>query len=427
MPERYHDSPRGTNFDPETGKLYVFTPDSVTVMRGWPQPLAWRKRRSRRPQWTHVRPVISVSAGDLGPWIRDLEEDRVTFTGTVDDFLTPQEKAGFRLRDLALLRWEDRIPREIRDLIAPVPQRQWHLLSFLARCGPAAADLTASDPALAWMLASNWAFHRPAVRQPLRSARALLRRGRRRREILVWLGFPGTEAACHVLRKVSPRALDVPTLLYLRDSLADPGVRKLLAHAPRLNREALRIVTDPELRPRVTASFLADLSERPDHGLRPEVARQLRDCVAMHRLVAPGGREPAPFRSYVQLGARHDELAAALGRPGADGLDFGLDLDAPFPTPPVQGSQVILPLTTARQLLAEGREQHNCAASYVERVARQQRAYVYRVLWPERCTLALERQGERWVPGDLRRAANEPVSDATRRVVAEWLAARRAG
>lgn len=427
MTDRYRPSTRGTNFDPDTGKLYVFTPDSVTVMVGWPRPQAWRKRRSRRPGWAHVRPELDLSGGDLSQWIRDLEANRIGYD--IDDTvsLSARELAGFRLRDLALLRWEDRIPRPIRDLVARFGTRQWHVLSFLARCGPAAADLTAADPALAWALASNWAFHRPAVRQPLRSARALLRTGRRRREISGWLGFPPTEASCRVLRKVTLDALTVPTLLYLRDSLADPRAQKMLAHAPRLNAGVLRIATDPELRGRVTPALLDDVARRTGDARRPESAYLLRDYLAMHRLLRAGGRDPEPLGSLAQLHARHDELVDELGTAGIDARDLGVDLDAPFPPPPVQGSQVIVPLTTMRQLLDEGREQRNCAASYGERVAQQRRAYVYRVLWPERCTLALEWQGGRWVPGDLRRAGNQPASDATRTIVHEWLAARRVG
>lgn len=54
---------RGTIFKSETGKLYLFEPGSITVMRAWP-PVAWKKSRSNL-QWVHVRPKIVVRSRDI--------------------------------------------------------------------------------------------------------------------------------------------------------------------------------------------------------------------------------------------------------------------------------------------------------------------------------------------------------------------------
>ena len=102
----------------------------------------------------------------------------------------------------AWLRWHATIPAEIRQIVHHFPERQWHMLSFLARCGEAAYDLTAANPALAFALASNWVYHCPPVRRPPRAARALLQRGKKQRDVLVWLVFPGTKAARKMLVKV---------------------------------------------------------------------------------------------------------------------------------------------------------------------------------------------------------------------------------
>jgi hypothetical protein len=85
-----------------------------------------------------------------------------------------------------------------------------------------------------------------------------------------------------------------------------------------------------------------------------------------------------------------------------------------------------VPICSGRELAEEGRLQSNCVASYWERIAIRQRAYIYRVLAPERCTLSLTRVGERWVQSELLRACNRPASEATRRAVAAWLASRAA-
>ncbi|NIP98238.1 MAG: hypothetical protein GWO24_34440, partial [Akkermansiaceae bacterium] len=72
------------------------------------------------------------------------------------------------------------------------------------------------------------------------------------------------------------------------------------------------------------------------------------------------------------------------------------------------------PLTTRSQLRAEGRAQSNCVASYSRRV-KNGALYVYRVLWPERCTLSLvKRRNGLWVLGELKTAHNSRASAKTR-------------
>jgi hypothetical protein len=189
----------GTIFQKSRGKLFSFDVSSISVMAVWPKPLAWRK--TRRRGWYHYRPKITIPAGPLDAVVRiqpahpgpDGEQDRPPVVEPLFPF------------ELAWRRWYDRIPVEVRNAIAPFRSRHWQLLSLVARCGNAALDLLIANPALAYALASNWIFHKPAVQRPLRSARALLAKGKRQRDILEWLSFPATEAFRKLLMKVSPK------------------------------------------------------------------------------------------------------------------------------------------------------------------------------------------------------------------------------
>ena len=397
----------GTVFKEETGKLYVFTSGSITVLKGWP-PEAWKKTRSN-PNWVRFRPEIAVPCRDIDARIRQFEH--------------PEEEGGqlllpldalLRPRELAWLKWYATIPQEARELARRLPTRQWHLLSFLARCGKAAFDLSASNPALAYALASNWVFHRPAVQRPLRSVRALLGPGKRQREACAWLGFPETEASRKTLNKVVHKAINVSGLLYLRQSMADADAQKALSHLQRLNAGAIRIITDPGLFPLATPRLLQEVAHCREEDSRPKAAYLLRDSAAMQRLLFGGSLNFAPVGHINELAATHDSLIEDLNRAEC------LDRDIAFPSPPVKGSEFIVPVTSARELVKEGREQHNCVASYMKRVALQQRVFIYRVLWPERCTLSVSRHGDRWVLSELMRACNEQPSPKTREVVAEW-------
>jgi len=396
----------GTVFAPENGKLRLFKPGKISVLLAWPEPMALKKERSC-PNWVHFRPEISIPRGDIEGRIRRLE--------------TPADGGGQLLLRFCMsskekescdwLRWYAKIPEEIRDLVSRFRSRQWHVLSMLARCGEAALDLTASNPALAYALASNWVYHRPAVQRPLRSARALLKK--KQRKILAWLGFPGTQSARKTLAKIVHKAIDVPTLLYVRQAMADPTMFGVMSNL-RLNAGAIRIATDPELLPVASPTLLDEIAHRREEDQRAKAAYILRDSAAMYRLLV--GRELEAVRCLSELRDLHEALIDDLSRARA------LDTDIPFPPPPVPGSDCIVPITNARDLADEGRAQHNCVASYVERVAVRQRVYIYRVLWPERCTLALTRRGNTWVPSELKRACNLPPSEATQRAVQQWLA-----
>jgi hypothetical protein len=323
--------------------------------------------------------------------------------------------------DLAWRHWCDRIPVEIRNAIAPFRSRHWHLLSFVARCGDAARDLLLGNPVLAYALASNWIFHKPAVQRPLRSARALLAKGKKQRDILEWLNFPATEAFRKMLMKVSPKSVTVPALFYLRQQASTPDAMKALSHVPRINASVIRIATDPELLPYAAPNLLAEISTPSLTDERPEAAYILRDTLDMLRTLAPD-RTPAPVTSARALHELHETLITELNRrnPPAPALP-----DPPFPAPPLKGTDDIVPLTDAQQLAEEGFLQRNCVASYIYRVTAL-KTYIYRVLAPERCTLAVVKKRDRWVLAELKLAGNGAASPATREAVQQWIASRSA-
>jgi hypothetical protein len=92
----------------------------------------------------------------------------------------------------------------------------------------------------------------------------------------------------------------------------------------------------------------------------------------------------------------------------------------PFPAPPVEGTDTIVPLRNALELVVEGRDQHNCVASY-ERLARRGDVALYRVTAPERATLSLVPDGRKWKVSELKGTCNRRVSSATRTAVNRWL------
>jgi hypothetical protein len=143
----YRTSRPGTVFKPETGKLYVFRPDNISVMIAWPKPRAWRKTSSH-PTWVHLRPTISIPERDIEGQIHQLEtlgyvsrQLLLPFCGPpvpADEngqlFLpccVPPRKVEFHGTGLAWLRWYATIPLRIRELVSRFPNRQWHMRGIL--------------------------------------------------------------------------------------------------------------------------------------------------------------------------------------------------------------------------------------------------------------------------------------------------------
>jgi hypothetical protein len=72
-------------------------------------------------------------------------------------------------------------------------------------------------------------------------------------------------------------------------------------------------------------------------------------------------------------------------------------------------------------LVEEARQQHNCVLGYRDEIALKRNFYLYRVLEPQRCTLALRKHSDSWRIAELRSVCNEPADISVRRSVQKWL------
>ena len=168
---------------------------AIAVLKPWPVLLAFKRNFREAPSgWQHFRPDLDLRTGYLG--LRSLRySTRVPYEDRSPQMLRfARDEAD---KASACKCFLESVPADVAKSVSRFPQRQWHLVALAARC-PGALDLMQSSPALAVCLASNWAFHRPAVPQPMRSARALIRRPQP--EIAAWLMWvvpqaPPTRAA----------------------------------------------------------------------------------------------------------------------------------------------------------------------------------------------------------------------------------------
>ncbi len=404
----------------KNGKLYLFGRRGVFVLKLWPSPRCWWKPPAR--EWCHKRPAFRFRPSWLAkeflgsrppPFFLSEEEG-------CDGQLPlpfPTDESWQRGR-AAIQGFFDAIPKSVRAIVAPFPSRQWHLLSLLARC-PGAVELARSAPVIAWLLANNFEFHRPAVKQPMRAARSWVRRPRR--ELIQWLGFPASSVK--ILSRIVPAAVSIRQMIALRSALADPAVLKLLGHLPIINAGVMAIVELPALRAHVEPKLLLEVAASPHERVTPDCAPNLEWFLDLaEELDLPvSARRFITTRSVMSAIAEAQWLQDALFWRRLRARDPLSLRHAQFPKPPFLPSAGISPLTDAAALIEEGRVQNNCVGDCASMVIAG-RFYFYRVESPERATLELCKSAARgWVVGQVKAKNNGPVTGQTRAFIDAWI------
>jgi len=394
---------RAPGFRFKEGKLYVFTEDGVMILETWPVLRAIRKYEGRswqeftptfrvvqpyRPRRAKISPQLEL---DLGPVAAKLPE------------LSPAQQ-----RKRAFDRFRFSLPRAIAARVEKFQSRQWALLRlFKARAET--LEFAQQNPALCFALANFRCFIQASLDDAVGMSAC------RQRDIAGWLGFPPTEGTARILAKLKPESASVELLDPLRDALQDAGFARTLAHLPELNAGVVAIAANPELRAAVTPKLLHEVAGIPSEKYLADTATLIRDTLRMFFRVNPQRSRPQ-FQSLARVREMHDDVSVQYLRIEDPSL-----VAFRFPRPPLRGTTDIVPICTAEELVAEGREQSNCVATYAERVQSRQ-TFIYRVLKPERATLSIVRgpDGD-WRIGELQRRANSGISDLTRHLVQSWL------
>ncbi|NLF04633.1 MAG: hypothetical protein GX593_06490 [Actinomycetales bacterium] len=139
------------------------------------------------------------------------------------------------------------------------------------------------------------------------------------------------------------------------------------------------------------------------------------EALDLDEVLRPGSEA----RLAAERGARVDRFVEwGLGPLG---LNMG-ELDGvELPEPRLKGDATIVPVRNARELVNEGLLMRHCAANLLS-LAMGGGIAVYRVLEPERATLAVRQMFGEIAIQDLALADNAAPSEPTRRRVEEWFA-----
>ena len=311
------------------------------------------------------------------------------------------------------------IPKYVRDLVTRFNDRHWQLLSMIARCGKPAVELLRSNPALGYMLANNWVFHKPAVKKPIRAIRGKLKR--KQKQILKWLGFPGTNTMRRILEKIPHYLINIQNLLYLRDAFRDtPECIKMLSYVPRINTQIFKIVSYRNLFEAVTPKLFREVSCMRPARKRYGVYYHLRDTVRIRDRIARYGEGVIDlklqsakhiYRIHDELVQQHNLLVRTREMPDVALAENDLrNLDGHIEA-----------IRTSKELMKEGDEMHHCVGSYVESAIVNRRFAYFRVLAPERCTLEVSKNTRNWEINQIHTSGNGIPTEQTIDLVKRWL------
>ena len=272
-------------------------------------------------------------------------------------------------------------PTEIFNAAMQFPERRWQALCFLSRC-PEAIDLFNSNPAILFCVANNWVFHTPAVKNPMRAGRALIKR--KQRDILKWLGFSATDKVRRILAKIPTSEITVERLLYLREALNCDYETNVLSHLPTLNKEVLRILCDPRISKSLTYSALEQIAN-DDHKV--SFVPNIINLLSINKMITETGK---PNRVLINQVDKIETEYLKLTNQFCNLKQTPATDNILFPSPPYKGSKDIQPLLNKVSLDAEGQAMQNCVATRLNQIM-SGLEYIYHVNLPIQATLSVRR------------------------------------
>jgi len=392
----------------EGDRLVFETHGRAFALRSWPRLEAFR--RGAGGAWT---PTDRYADEILSCWWRlepGAAPERDPFSVLTGTGRAPSLKPGRVDQFWPAYVFFERIPEPLLREASRFRSRRWHLLRLFS-ADPRFFELCLSNPGLAFALASAWRL------RPSGAGGAEALPGRivewKRRDILGWLGFPGTGAAERTLRKIEPVALDIGRLLRLRGLMAEAEAQAMLSRLPSINCLAIDALAAPRSRALLTPRLLAELADRD--------CEECPSCYDSHLIEgfdrisglsrALGLARPRdPFVSLARLWRCQDELAARVKR--RLWAERAATATRAFAAPPFAGDAEIVPIRTEAELFAEGLEMENCVPTYLGEILKG-KAYFYRVLSPQRATLLVKREpgGERstWDCAEIEGPRNTPI------------------
>jgi len=339
------------------GRLYRYSANEELIVRLWPNTRIWTKRRCSDGLDAKC-PDLSLSS-----WRRIVRRNLPLRGDSHLERMLLDLDHRARVLQAALAS----VPGEVMEVVVRFRHRQFAMLSLLSHC-PGSGDLVRSSPALAFLIADAETLVDITMSKTRASGMVRLRQ----RDALEALGFPGTESAARILRRVPVRSVSRENLHAVRRLLHRRDAGRFLRQLPRINSGVIAILSCGALLQDLQMSLLHEVSNRPAEDRVATTHQKLMDAEIQGALF---GRRPAIHRlcSIAALDLHLLELARAI-RQAAPSSHRSRN----FPDPPFPGRENIRPLSSVAELTGAAKRLQNCCTSYRTRIAKRY-TYLYLV------------------------------------------------
>lgn len=365
----------------KSGKIYIRAQYRTAVLRGWPRPAAIEKRHLISKRWRTFHPPL------LHLHLAQVSESQ----------------------DADSVAWRNfyaSVPPHIHKILNLRHCCKWEFLLFLAYGGQRAAELFASNPALVYLLLAK---HRawPSKSGRVMQLQQILQSKQTR--LLGNMGLPDTKSFRKVLAKLVAADANQKNINHLLSMFGNQQIYDLLKHLPFLNGKILSLISEHSIS-LLTPSLALELASSTD----PAHNVIWLDTLRMLNLIQPQDRgKELKLCNYEELEQFHNALSQKI--------ELERIMALQFPDPPLSGDGNIEPIRTPTALLEEGRQQHNCVASYASLVTTG-RWYIYGMKSPQRCTLELQCNAfGKWELCQIKTDGNGKPSKESLAAAEQWL------
>lgn len=322
----------------------------------------------------------------------------------------------FLLEDDQGKRLADGVPENITALAGQMPALSFELAQACAVFEP--AQELAVDAPLLFILLVDF-----ARKQPLSIGEFEQLLMQKRPVMLEAIGLPSSKSLARLLKRIELSPMLPWELEDIATVLRNPEFQVLLRHHPRVHLNHLRFLLRHHypLWPGMLNLVNADTTTMDIAWL----CRMIRDTLIMAN---NNDRALRAIDSHQTLQQVHDRLVARINLAGAPNAKVKRERDAmylqqehgKYPVPPLPATDSIEPLTSWLELLEEGATMHHCVSRYDFEVALKE-VFIYRMVDPERLTVAVERKNHRWVLREVRGHCNSNPSTGALEVIQRWV------
>jgi hypothetical protein len=389
----FRDNPLNVEYALEDDSLYCRRPHSTDrILPAGPNAGAWQ----RKPfgDWTPLPFALHL-----------LEIEDAAAQPTNHPRLLPSHRRRIEAARFLVQSW----PAEHRHWVRRFPSAHGPLLLLLNQAPQPALEVLESNPALAFLLATQappdeWPHLLP----------------QKRKQLAARFGFAPSNHSVRLLAKLTPESI-LPSLFpALRQASQSPDADQALSHLPQINPAVLTATTSPDWLQRFSHASLQQLTRHRPTADPKELAEKLdtlaRDARERH-LPLP------PVRTLRDI----DDALRPPPPPPRPPRPRGQQKTRqrrPFPAPPLQGTESILPLRSHQALAEESAHMQHCIGTnaFYARQIEDGRLFAYRILAPQRLSLTIRLRAGRWYIDELKGLKNcAPLPDA-RLAIESWLA-----